>query len=606
MAVSLVGCIGNNEQKPTDAPTAQPTQKADATDAPVDVATETPTEAPTEAPTEDPSIAANAAFEALDLEIFTKLVTSGTSAYNQYIVNDPGRFGIDPADVSPGWGELTYQDHVESMRWYHEIIRKLDGIDKNALSESNRLGYDAVRRAFEMELLLEDYYYYDEPLVPKNGLHTMLPLEMVCFNLRTADDIEGYMIMIEDMARFIGQIEQFEVEKAEKGLFMTEKALDEVVESCRGIAKKGKKSILITYFEDDVLKKAKEFGFTDEQCEELKARNRTAVLDGILPAYDKLADTLDAHRSDCGAYEGVCYKSDKEMEYFELRTRYEGATMDDFDTVVSMIEQMGQRTYYDLQYAVYYGPDDILEKVDTIDYSFGSVDDNVEWLKSIIRQYYPEMPEYSLKYIEIPEEIAEDFSPAAYLTPAYDDYYDNVMLINPTSETAVDLFTVAHETIPGHMYQFLYMRNKEDMSLAQQILEPTGYAEAWTVFTEYFVSKNCYDIGNYYCMLMNANSTFCNIFLTEYVDVLVNYLGYSEEDVEEYLSNFGMEDAADIFYELAVTCPFLYTPYAVGYSYISAIYDKAAPKSMSDHKEFFKKYLDFGPNCMDMMRDYMK
>ncbi|MBO4848464.1 MAG: DUF885 domain-containing protein [Clostridia bacterium] len=594
-AAFTIGCR-EYWKKPSDDPTAQPTDVSETTPE----ATEAPE--PTQIP-EGYKSEADEDFELFDLMLFRDLVTSGADAYNQFIVSDPARFGIDPADVNPGWGELSYDAHIESIEYYRDMLSRMELIDYDTLSENNKHAYDAIMRWFDVQIMYEDYYYYDEPLEPVNGDHSMLPLTMICLSIRNADDVEMYLTLIEDMARYLGQIEQFEVEKAEHGLFMCETALDQVIESCRNFAANGEDSFLISYFEE-IIEKAKEYGYTDDECELLRTRNRTAVLEYVLPAYSKLADTLEAHRGDCTPFVGAADRGEDAKAYFELDARYEGATMEDMDRIAELLEAMGKNCYMDMYRAIINGPDDILDRYGE-DISFGSVDNNVEWLKGFIEKYYPELPDFSLKYIEVPEDIAEDFSPAAYLNPGFDDYYNNVMLINPTSENADDLLTVAHETLPGHMYQFLYTRSRENMSLSQQVLEPTGYAEAWTVFTEDFVAKHCDDIGREFCVMMNSESTFTNVFLPAYISIKVNYYGWDIDDVSDYLEDYGISSAADIFYEYAVTMPSYAMSYAIGYSYLSDIYAKAAPATEADHKEFFAEYLSYGPSFMDIMYDYM-
>lgn len=609
MAISFEGCAAIRKilnYVPFSDPTAAPTEIAP-TSAPTAVPTEVPTEAPTQEPepTEIPRSEADIAFEEFDLELFRMIVTSGVSTYNQYIVSDPERFGIDTSEISASWGDLTLEAHLDTMDFYREALEELEEIDRESLNDMNKLGYDAIKRSFEKELWFEDYYYFDEPLEPLNGYHTMLPLTLVCFNFRTKQDVEWYMGLVEDLPRFMGQLGQFEKEKSAEGLFMTEKALNEVLDSLEDFADKGEECFLISYFENEVIPKAKELGYTDEECAELIKRNRKAILEGILPSYRALAKTLKSLKSTCNPYVGASERGEEALEYYKLRVQYEGATNDDIATIFNYLKRMGDTAYSDLMLAIQSGSSRILDRFgDPI--TFGSVEENEEWLKSFIEAYYPACPDYSLTFVNVPADIADDFSPAAYLTPAFDNYYDNVMLINPTSDSAKELLTVAHETLPGHMYQFLYARNLRGLSLTQQILEPTGYAEAWTIFTEYFIAKNCIPLDKNFCLMMNANSTFCNVYLPAYVSFIVNLEGADIDVVRNFLSEWGLESAAFVFYEYAVTMPYYITSYAVGYSYLRAIYDRANPRGEEEHKAFFEKYLSFGPNEMDVMMDYMQ
>ncbi|MCR5809140.1 MAG: DUF885 family protein [Clostridiales bacterium] len=611
MAFSLAACkrTPKEDDQPTEAPTQAPTASPEATEQPTEVPTEIPTEVPTEVPTEAPTTPpveedteADAAFRELDLQIFRDMVVSSSSTYNQYIVSDPAKFGIDPADVNPGWGEYSYESNRESMEYYRGILEELENIDYDRLNTMNRRAYDFLKNKLEYELKYEDYYYYQEPLEPMNGYHTMLPLSMICFTIRQKEDVDAYMFLIEDLERLLGQIGQFEVEKAEHGLFMCETALDQVVESCRNMAAMGEDSMLVTYFET-VLEKAKELGFTDKECEKLRKQNKETVLKHVLPAYTALADTLEAHREDCTEFTGAVGRSQEAKDYFVLSALDEGATLGTMSEAVKLLESMGQGTYEEMFRAAYSSSDVLSRYGEPI--SFGTVEDNVAWLEDFIKVYYPALPDYTLEYITIPEDIAEDFSPAAYLNPAFDDYYDNVMLINPTSEGAKELLTVAHETIPGHMYQFLFTRDLPGLSLTQQVMEPNGYAEAWTVFTEHFVATHCDDIGKDFCTMMNCESAFCNVYMPAYISIKVNYNGWNKDRVAAYLSGYGLDGAADIFYEYAVTMPTYAMSYAIGYSYLYDIYNNANVKTPEEHIAFFEKYLSFGPDYMDVMRRSM-
>ncbi len=606
MLVPLTGCFGcfGFRPKPSDLiRTPAPTSGASA--APTDIPEQTQAAAPTEY-SEGASEEANAAFRELDLEIFRVMVCSSADNYHQYIVSDPARFGIDPDDVGPaGWGELTYEEHLNTVEFFRGVLEELEGIDRSLLNDLNRVGYDAIKRACEKQIAFEDYYYYDEPLEPINGIQTMIPLSMALFEIRSLEDVETYVTLVEDIPRYIGQIGDFEREKAERGLFMCETALDQVIDTLDNVTNKGEESILITAFEDEALKKAQELGMTREECTAFSERNRKAVLEGVLPAYSQLRATVSGLRSKCRAFEGAYAHSADMLEYYKLRLKYEGATDEDVGIIKELLLNMGDDLYSDIYRAVNMGSSDILDRYED-PVTFGSVEANVEWLMGLIGEYYPDLPEYELEYRPVPSDLADDFSPAAYLVPAFDDCYHNVILVNPKSENSDDLFTIAHETIPGHLFQYVFARNTDGLSLTQQLLEPTGYAEAWTVFTEYFVARHCDEKDKWLCMLKNSDDTFCNVFLPAYVSILVNAEGCDLAGVRRFLKSYGMESAAEIFYEYAVTMPYLTASYAVGFAYLFGVYNASAPFTPDQHRSFFERYLSFGPCDMDVIREYMR
>ena len=602
MLLTAAGC--GKKPGPVPAETQAPDQtehSASASDAPYVTAAPAEPDETEYAP--DPN--ADAAFREIDLDVFRSIVTSSTDCFNQYIAHDAAYFGIDPADVKPGWGEYSYEAHMESMEQCRGFLSRLSAVDRNSLSEANRRAYDVLKRSFEVELMYEDYYYYDEPLTPLNGMHTMLPLGMFLFNIRSLEDVNAYMTLIEDMPRMLGQLADFEEEKAREGLFMCETALDQVVRSCRDFASKGEGCFLITGF-DRVADKARELGADEAFISSCTSRNRELVITKVIPAYTSLAQRLEAHRADCTPFVGAAARSEKARAYFELQARDEGASMDSMETITALIELMGQGTYNKLCFALVYGGDEILNKyAEGVEPGLGSVEADLEWLRGFVDEYYPPMPDYYLKYVDIPEDIAEDFSPAAYLQPPFDDYYNNLMLLNPSSESSDDIFTIAHEAIPGHMYQFLSARSNKDIPLSQQVLEPVGYAEGWTVFSEAFVATKIFDVGINYSTMLSCENIFFNIYLPAFISIKVNYEGWTHDDVVKMLSAYDLTEAADIFYEYAVTMPVYSMSYAVGYSYYYDIYEQIDPATPEDHKSFFGEYLSFGPMWMDMIRDEM-
>ncbi len=586
-----------------DANGATPTPNALATSTPLpNMATSTPIV--TISPVPSPEISADGAFEALDLEIFRDVVTSDGSTYNQMIASDPQLFGIDESMVERGWGSRSYDEHIASIDYYEEMLERLHDINADELSDMNKIGYETIEESLSVAIEYRDFYYYDEPMEPMNGDHTMLPLSMVCYEIRCKEDAFNYMYLLEDMPDAIADLEQFEVEKSEQGLFMTENALDKVIESCTSVADEGDDFFLYDYI-DEVIEAATAYGLTDAEAEELRARNDNAIRNGILPAYARIADTLDGLRDTCSDFVGAKERGGRWLEYYELRYRDEAAYMGDTDDITKLLKDMGNAMYNEL-ISLIMNDYSLLDRYGEY-ITMGSTESNMEWLEGFTAEYYPEVPEYQVTYINIPDAIADDFSPAAYLIPPFDDYYHNTILFNPTSDDSNALSTLGHEAVPGHMYQFLYFRNMEGLSLTQQLFCPTGYAEAWTVFSEYFIAHNCDEIGSDYCSMMECESIFSNIFLPAYCSIMVNCEGWTVDDVMNYLTryNLGVQEYADIMYEYAVDMPVYAMSYAIGFSFLYDVYTDAHVEGADECRAFFENYLSWGPMYLDMLESYL-
>jgi hypothetical protein len=68
-----------------------------------------------------------------------------------------------------------------------------------------------------------------------------------------------------------------------------------------------------------------------------------------------------------------------------------------------------------------------------IELSSGNMETDLDYLKSIMATLLPELPEHNLMLTDVPEELEDMFSPAAYVIPALDDWKDNIVYINTAS-----------------------------------------------------------------------------------------------------------------------------------------------------------------------------
>lgn len=565
--------------------------------------TKQPTQQTTE-PTQEPAhekTAADEAFEALDRELFVSLVTSSGLTFHQF-VKDAASFDIAEEDVQRGWGELSPEADAADYAENEEIRQKLSEIDRAQLSKRNRIAYDNLILSLDLTdeiYAVPDAYYYSEPLTIFNGDHTTLPLMLSMYEINSAADAENYVLLLEDTPRYIGQIEQFEREKAEKGLFMTENALDTVLESCKKFAETGSECFLIGFLEDELAHAA--FEISEQEKADLLERSRNCILNELLPAYKSLADTLEQLRPQCGSFAGACMRGVDAKDYFAAAIKSNAACDADYSAMAEALEEKISSVYKKIVKIMLTDLNALKEYEK--DMTSGDVETDVEYLKELIDGIYPHIPAQSIQYVTIPDAVAEDFSPAAYMISAFDDPTRNVVLLNPTAEDSTMLFTLAHECFPGHLYQTQYFRNIDGLPLMQQIGAPTGYSEGWAVFSELFISEISEKYGTGGCMLREYESVLTNILIPAYTSIMVNCEGWKTEDINEFLEPFGLNQQGyvDIIYEYAIDMPQYFFNYAMGYVYTSKIYEAVKPSSDENKTAFFGRYLDMGPCLFNIL-----
>ena len=588
MLFSLAACTGKN--KNTEAPSISPD-----TTSPTETATPVPTPEPTEAPVYSD---ADLAFMDFDKELFISIVTSDGLSFHQY-VKDPASFGIDEADVERGWGDFSYDSYLEGMNGDLELKAELEAIEYDQLSEYNKLAYDNIMLLINKSIDEGDTFYFSEPLTPLNGDHSMLPLMLTLYEINDREDIENYLTLLEDSGRYLGQIAQFETEKAEKGMFMTENALDQVIESCNKFVKAGKKFFLIGFFKD--LMDENDFGLTEEERQAYINRNDDYILNELLPAYSNLVSTLESLRPKCSAFVGIKDRGEDALNWYINSIQSSGACYYDVSDIEERLGELCISTLYEMAYTLQTDNEIIRHYFD--DVTSGSPEEDVDYLKSLIESTYPYLADQDISYVTVPDAIADEFSPAAYLVSAYDDPTRNIVMFNPSSDTDNLLFTLAHECYPGHLYQTQYFRGLPELSLSQQLLAPTGYTEGWAVMSEMFIADYTDEYYAPACKVVQLESTLINILLPAYCGLKINMDGWTKEQAMDYLSGFGLDqdDYYEVINEYAINMPTYFFNYAIGYMCTKLIYDRANCNSDAENKEFFTEYLNYGPCVFNIL-----
>lgn len=188
-------------------------------------------------------------------------------------------------------------------------------------------------------------------------------------------------------------------------------------------------------------------------------------------------------------------------------------------------------------------------------------------------------------------------SPAFYMTPPLDAYTDNVIHTNMESDGAGALWsTLAHEGVPGHMYQFVYFLSGNPTPL-RTLLNFNGYQEGWASYVE-MMSFDYYDFSKDTYAEVERINTKLNLLLSARIDIGVNYEGWTVEETADFLNNNGFNGAAaqDIInYVVAEPCN--YQMYCVGWLEFQLLREMAEAElgDKFNEKNFHQVVLDAGP-----------
>ncbi len=584
---------------------------------PANTASPVPTKAPVTTPAADPTAApepdesaraeAEAALKELDERMFAESVADDALSFHLTVAH-PENFPLI-TDYPTGWGDFSYAgqeaDNADNEAWLNELY----AIDRSLLSDDSKITYDTLCQSLEENIEGSKYYYYNEVLDTLVGLHSNLPLNLVFYDMHNKADVENYLTLLADTPRYIGQVLAFEQEKSADGKFMRDHALDQVLEQIQDFIDARETCFLFATFDDFI---AEIDELSDDERAAYSERNEELV-NALIDSYQVLYDGLEELRG-TATTDGALYTYGEEGKaFFATELKYNACADITPEEALSILydeleAQMGRiYTAVATDYTV-------SDRFGTVELSVGTTEENMEYLKKLMADYYPELPEHTLTFMDCPSELEDQFSPAAYLIPPVDDASENLIILNAKTlaDDSMYLDTLAHEGYPGHLYHYQYLRTLTDKTgYTRQALSLGGYYESWSQSGEAFFDNYNDKFGAPYCNFMNANTIMGNVILPAAISIEVNYFGKSADDMYELIANYFGDEAAeelkDVYYDYAVENPFYFLEYALGYS----IYQQKLREAQQlcganfDLLSFHETYLNIGPTYFNISMPMM-
>lgn len=540
-------------------------------------------------------------FEQLTSNFFLNQTTNSTIDLH-FTLKDPSTYGI--TDIPITFGKFNLEHMKEELGKYKKLKEQLDDINPNLLASDQQLTYKILYSTLEKELDLEGYELYTQPLGPTIGLQAQLPVLLAEYVFYNNSDIENYLLLLQEIKPFFKEIIEFEKQKAITGFFMSDDNVDKVIQSCNGYLVDPSESFLTETF-DSRLSTVK--GLTQEEIDSYKERNLNILKENFIPAYQMLIEELEILKGSGKNNQGICYFPNGTQYYEKLIASEIGSSYQTTDDLKKAIENQIHQDAKDLVDILKINPS-LLDQLDTYQFALTDPNEILEQLIIQIERDYPALPKcnYTVKYV--PSALESVLSPAFYLTPPLDQYEDNVIYINNGSQGQKELYPIlAHEGYPGHLYQTVYFTNHSNSDL-RRILSFSSYSEGWAVYVEnqsYLFDNGLNpDLGK----LLSLNSSSM-LGLHAYLELNVNYYGWTVDQMKEYLSSsYGIEDMDMItdLYQTVIANPTNYLEYYVGYLEILNLRKKAERELNSEFnlKEFHTFILDIGPAPFDIINEY--
>lgn len=560
----------------------------------------------------------NRDFEEYTHNLFCQEVSGNTISLH-YTLKNPSDYGI--TDVPVSIGSCT-TDTASICVSIENAIAILQSYDRNKLSEENRLTYDVLNDYYTTALSLAPYTLYEEPLSPLTGTQSQLPVILSEYHFYSSNDIDTYLELLTKVPEYFQSILEFENERARQGLFMSENALDALIEECLAFAELGEDNYLYTSFEERLNTLGNETTTENKDTQKYIKKNKSYMKKYIFPAYKNLASGLDKLRENCSeasGFGGLC-RLPNGKRYYELLAASETGSSRSIPKLQELARRQIIEDLGDMQTALTkIGiPDSSTENTDSsvsdLYSSQGTIleDSNpvsiLASLESKMEGAFPEPPAVDVQIKYVQKSLEEYLSPAFYMIPALDNTENNVIYINAGHiPDDLSLFTtLAHEGYPGHLYQNVYYMSQNPDPI-RCLLGYGGYTEGWATYSE-MLSYYYAPISKEEATIMQKNTSIL-LGLYALADMGIHYDGWTLSDTISFFSDYGITDAAAIsnIYELIVADPANYLKYYIGHLEFLELKKYAIEKWGDEftQERFHKIILQTGPTSFKILREQL-
>ena len=520
-----------------------------------------------------------------------------------YTLANPAAFGI--TDYDKTLGTVTLEESKQALADAKSLKVQLNDIDSRHLREEQLLTYTILSSYLNTMLSSEGLELYDQPLSSSLGIQAQLPILLSEYVFYTKQDVEDYLSLLSSIDIYYESIIEFEKQKTEAGLGLCDTAIDRIIESCNAYLLDADHSFMAETFAQRLDQVE---GLTDTEKEDYSARNRAAINEHFVPAYQKLIDGLTPLKGTGTNDKGLYYFPEGQKYYQYLVNAYTGTSYQDIPELKKAISDQMMNDLTAMDELLTENPA-LAKKM--YSYSFSLTDPNeiLENLRTQCIKDFPAIEDYVCNIKNVPSALEATLSPAFYLTVPIDRPQDNSIYINNGStNTARNLYsTLAHEGYPGHMYQTLYFNRNNSCNL-RKLLSFSSYSEGWATYVEYYSYTLDNGLDPDLGELLRHNAAF-TLSLYAILDLNIHYEGWDIKQVQDYLNHyFRISDPSvitTIYYDIAEN-PANYLEYYVGYLEILNMQSEAKKTlgSRYTNMEFNRFLLDIGPAPFSVIKPY--
>lgn len=540
-------------------------------------------------------------FQSFTDRLFTSYVQTDSLTMH-YKVTDPAAYGVEKNAVT--WGDINSEAERNRLEEEKKNYETLLSFDYETLSEEEQLTYDVLNDYFERELKMEGMELYEEVLGKYSGITSQIPVLLSEYAFYTEEDVEDYLELCRQIPDYFDEIIQYEKERAEAGLFMSDSNVDGVIAQCASFIETPDENVLIETFPDHISELT---NVSEEKKEEWIQENTRLVKEVIIPAYEKVMEELEAMKG-TGITESPAFLP-RGKEYYEVKAQMAVGTTKSIEEIKNMVEESVAEQMNIMQDMCEENPS-IMVQASASAYPSGTWEAMLNDLKNKMMSDFPALSDVSLEINTVHESLQGNLNPAFYFIPPIDHAWENVIYINenPEYDHSNLYLTLAHEGFPGHLYQNVYFANQNSEPI-RYLLSFPGYTEGWATYVE--------NLAYHYMDTMEEDireflriNYFTSLGLYARMDIGINYDGWTLDQLKEFIRTYfdiSEESAAQDMYDTMTNDPANYLSYYVGGIMFQQLLETAKEEwgDSFSAMDFHQRVLEIGPCSFEVLEKYL-
>ena len=526
------------------------------------------------------------------LDTFVQEMSKDYIVLHQYFEH-PEEYGINPKNA-----EISLGSFIEDNKEEDKLEKQLIQFDIHTLSPRQKVIYNELRWELKIgdRLNNKNYQYLTNIWSSMSGVHQNLIQFFSEYDIRQEQDIQPLLTLIQDVPRYTKEAIDYSKEQANRNLLSFD--YDTVLEDCQQFLNTQNTSAI----KKNLNKEVEALHLKENKKNEYKKEIENSLDTYLYPSYKTIINELKKLKKDVQPLQGLAnYKNGKNFYVNSIQEAI--GTKNTISKIEQDLEQGIENSTTQAQKI-------LLDDFDAYDHglsyktSFKSIEDILPFLEKNYKKEFPKLKSMDYELQPLAKEQSNEGIMAYFVIPPVDvtqNYrirYNKVDYGNAPS--SVEMYsTLAHEGIPGHMYQSQY-NHEHFFHPIQYFMGNLGFTEGYATYIE-LESLNFLNFEKNAKMIYRCNTEISNFYIA-LMDIDIHYHGLSlKEFTNKYKEIFG-SDLKDVYFQLCDN-PGAFLPYYYGYYEIQSLKSKAE-KSLGnnfDPVQFHEALLQSGSMNFDII-----